>query len=762
MSDSQGMSSELQAIMQRRLARCDESGGNDDSDSHEDQNDDQTPMKSPPAWMKTKPTTNAPSTLRLIKKIQGVKSGDSPNIENDSDNLTEFQRNIAKFNQKKKTYTGTSMSTPNSRRSPVPFDEARTPTYSTPRNISTSRTFSHNSTDVHTTKTYSLRPSSVPRSYRPVDKVSSSNDTPTPNKSQYSTGMDMLEKKSNQQFKNRSIPSLIVTDSEPPPPPPPGKNSSSPKAKTPKKASPSKKSPLPLSHVQAMKKKFLFTNPQPIIPKASTPSNAEQSSSSSKTRSVSSKRLDALRHDMDDLTIERKNNVIEGLYVGYNAGDEEINGTKPKNGDEAKNEDNESVNSREPNDDNLSVRSSSSSSSSSNANLFDEFGVKLSEPNNLTTYNEFEHREKANAEDTSNFSAFDVDFAPQNFNDNKMIVENATDQNTDWNWNPDMFTSATHNVENENGGDHLMRLATSESEEDGYEPPPFSFAEEALFVPKAEHFEDDDDQETLWDGDGSTPKLLDEGMKTSNVYDFSEEDASFSCRNPFNGNTVLCYKRKKIWCIEEVCALGIRHSSIDIAASDINMMVDEFIVCGVKEVKSVHCGLQFENGQPKVKVAVVFSLYPLTTVSIKNFIGVWDWSLLGSEPCKLFGVLALPGHELHYNLATLCIGHDYLILVGAESDSQSLVVANISGDQNWHKHLLNFDSDKVSNPIRPTQIKIHPREKIIAIVDDNNDVSIWNLSEDGQVKLINLLMNRIDLNEDQGSKIGEFPCMSLP
>ena len=121
-----------------------------------------------------------------------------------------------------------------------------------------------------------------------------------------------------------------------------------------------------------------------------------------------------------------------------------------------------------------------------------------------------------------------------------------------------MFASATHNVENENGGDHLMRLATSESEEDGYEPPPFSFAEEALFVPKAEHFEDDDDQETLWDGDGSTPKSLDEGMNTSNVYDFSEEDASFSCRNPFNGNTVLCYKRKKIWCIEEVCALGIR------------------------------------------------------------------------------------------------------------------------------------------------------------------------------------------------------------
>ena len=245
-----GMSSELQAIMQRRLAKINlqneneesATNGNDTITENENANDKNEVAHYADASQKGGKKKEVPA-----KKIVREPSAYGQHIDKPSkvvadvpdDEMTEFERRKAMFNKnkpiKKSNKTRESKATRIS--SPLAVDEklAKKKAKSDP--------------EVTSFIPYSLRPVSA--------KKPATGSIKSPSNNTDSSG--------------KIVPKVVITRQPPPPPtsPPPNFSPSRSPTKVVKQSPPINISPkkysLPSSHVQAMKMKFLFKNPKPSM-----------------------------------------------------------------------------------------------------------------------------------------------------------------------------------------------------------------------------------------------------------------------------------------------------------------------------------------------------------------------------------------------------------------------------------------------------------------------------------------------------------------
>lgn len=734
MSGNVGMSSELQAIMQRRLAKCsDEQSIVSISSSIKSAKDDvkvesvdsKNIIQNAPT--KVAPRAETPKVFSRFKenKSRSLAQGDYNDTgctivatEKGSDqksNISDFKRNIAKFDQNQKSTPNPNLNrnvrTPveSWRTSPIPFDESPKAPYSDSKIASTSVSRDPNNIMV---KPYALRPSST-------KKLSSAwaGSTHTQNRN---VGKDEVAMTKN--ANDRKIPKVVVTQTPPPPPPPKG---------SPSNERQQQKS-LPPSHVQAMKLKFLLKNPEPqhVVSSSPTPTPVVPVSSTSNNMReiVKEETYQPIDNQAAEEThvLDVQKEVKEILEMEINDGLDESS---------TESDFHEVVQVEEP------------------TSFFAAFDVPKLE-------NELDHKNENNGEDTTFAAKFDKDAMDVVTEDN-FGAGSAQEQNLfetfdpafdakeqdfatthahaggDWNWNGSIpqtddldVESSVHNVKH--NVEHLDCYGHG-----AYVPPPMigftDFGDAAPFIPENDDFEDDDDRETLMESTVDAAALNDITIRRSDLLTFanSDDSRSFSCQNPLTNNVILCRKQGKRWVINEFhTSTGpIAICTTEISCPEIQRKLDGVRVCGVKEIEGVTAGLHYNNGQARVSIGVLLSLYAFGVSEPLKMIAVWNWGYGEGRLNSLNTVFPSPLPKFACDRSTLSIADRCVFMAGVVDSKAAIFISKLHENQEWIPSVVNMDSASATDPGKIICMEVHTEGKVIAISTEMGGISIYSYSE---------------------------------
>jgi len=372
--------------------------------------------------------------------------------------------------------------------------------------------------------------------------------------------------------------------------------------------------------------------------------------------------------------------------------------------------------------------------------------------------NVLDHKNENNGEDTSFAAIFDKDAMDVATEDNfgagsaqeQNLFENfdpafdakeqdfaTTHAGGDWNWNGSIPQTDELDVEpSEHNVKHNVEHLDDYGD-DAYVPPPMisftDFGDAAPFIPENDDFEDDDDRETLMESAVDAAAMNDITIRRSDLLTFANSDdgRSFSCQNPLTNNVILCLKRGKRWVINEFhTSTGpIAICTTEISCPEIQRKLDGVRVCGVKEIEGVTAGLHYYNGQARVSIGVLLSLYAFGVSEPLEMIAVWNWGYGEGRLNRLNTVFPSPLPKFACDRSTLSIADRCVFMAGVVDSKAAIFISKLHENQEWIPSVVNMDSASATDPGKITCMEVNSEGKVIAISTEMGGISIWSYSE---------------------------------
>jgi hypothetical protein len=721
------MSSELQAIMQRRLAKSNLNQGQQQEQEKQtvvgNSNDDNVAKVTKPSVVtkegKEKSPNSAPSRFKFTSKKSPVI--ESKREEKSGSPVSDFQRNIALFNQitpKNSNPSGNvgynSLKSPVAAKadSPVPFDEK-------PKvHFSVSKASNKKTQNDLLKRNYSHQTSPNAAS------IGLWNNNKNQNRSNVDTNKEKHEVAKQQTVAGTAVPKFVVTQRSPPPPPPPykqGLEAEGTKTETTSSAidlssQDSDRKSLSLSHVQAMKLKFLLKNPEPrpISPSSlvMNPKSKFKSPSENVKEVKVEKPVTNLKPIIQD---DFKDATNTGASSSSSSGEEKTEGevmTDGKDMDEIKKAFDQFSPFRENKVDAKGTR-------------FDDDNISIDGTSKSEANGDFEQKE-------SLFAPFDNLRATSKGN------AEFSDAGVDWGWNQDFFSG---DVDLNGGWDKDLITSDHPSKDFGidmddvYMPPPsYDFGPTSMFDnPKEDPFEDDDDEETLMGGDMHNEAANDIVIRSFDLLRFNHQNSTscLSSHNPITGNLIMCSIRNKRWYIDEVeVSSKIKVvSTMEISCSQISkkMEVKGIIPCGIKNVLSLSGGVKLSNKGRMVYVVVLISLYVLGSPGTVEVFAVWNWDCTCDGKTDIpDAIISAPTVDYEYEPDSL-ISADGLIFISATIRRKPVVL--VSKPSSCSKWVSYFTDDENSHSQSIIMMDVCPEGKLMALVFSDGVAYIWSYAE---------------------------------
>jgi len=783
------MSSELQAIMQRRLAKSNvkqdqlqppqEEGEQDQGNQPVVSNindNNVVRMTRPSIVMKEEKEKNANTPTAAASRFKFASKKSPLLVEAKREEepavspVSDFKRNIALFNQvtpKNSKTLGNVGNNNNTLKSPVAAKANSTSPFG--ETIPKARFFESKASNKIPNKN-DLQKRNYNHQTSPT--ASSSGGLRNNNNHQRRSSNVDTHKEKHKVVKEQGLigTKLVVTQ-----PSPPSSSSSPPAVDSDQKS-------LSLTHVQAMKLKFLLKNPEPrpISPPAN---NVVGIKSKLKSSSVNFKDT-KLENPVTTLKPEAIQNDLKD--VGSTGPTESSSlRLEEKSADVVATTDEKETDEIEKAFDKFSpFRENKVYLQNTVGNKYDDDNISIDGKSKSGANGDFEPNENL-------FATFEDVAATSNNNYGNIEF---SDTGVDWGWNQDFFTGG---VDEKGGCDKEM--ITSDlppfsrgvgKEEDGINmsPPSYDFGTESMFMQRKVPFEDDDDEETLMEGNMDSEAGDEIVIKSFDLLKFNPQNCKscLSSQNPVNGNVIMCSIRKKRWYIDELeVSPKIKVvSTMEISCSMIHqkMKDKDIIPCGIKDVLGITGGVQISHkGGREVYVIVLLSLYALGSTGAVDVFAVWRWGCVRDGNADVpDAIITPPALDYEYEPKSF-ISADGLIFVSTTVRRKPVVlVSKPSVCSKWVSYFSDFENS-------PSQRIIHmdicPEGKLMALVFSDGVACIWNykaaiglhpnFSTTNQMKLLYMLedessfvptSNKVGTsgtNDDILIKRSEKSCRSL-
>lgn len=750
------MSSELQAIMQRRLAKCDVNQEHEQQEQEEQRekknvvsnssNDDNTARITKPASIVTKEpkekTPNAasslsspPSRFKFSSNTKKSPIAQSKKEEENASPVSDFKRNIALFNQitpqnlnQRGNMGNNPMKSPVAAKanSPIPFDEAARDHFSGSKVSNKNKTANNDLLK----RNYNHQPSPTASSIGRWNMKNNNNQR----RSEVSNVNTNKEKHGGvakqQTFTGTTVPKLVVAQSAPPPPPPPPPTSSPPsfqqglqKAAVTKKentsvaqdlsSSDTDQKSLSLSHVQAMKLKFLLKNPEPR-PKSPSKNVAvpPKSTVQSPFTTLKQTKVDKTETNVKPIS---QDGFQDDAVTSSSSVEEKVKGETLADGKDM-DEIDKAFDQLSP------FRDNKVHFQNVPGTKFDDDNISIDGSSKNEAIGAFEQKENL-------FANFDNVAATSN--------ENAefSDVGVDWGWNQDFFESG---FDAKGGWDKEMITSSDLPRKDVgkdevYVPPPsYDFGPDSMFLPKEDTFEDDDDEETLMEGNtvdnGGVNDIV---IKSFDLLKFNPQNSksSLSSQNPATGNIIMCSIRDKKWYIDELeVSPKIKVvSTMEISCSQINQKMRDVKPCGIKDVLGITGGVQLSKKGREGYFVVLLSLYALGSPSTVEVFAVWHWGSTRDGSSDIpDAVIPAPTADYEYKPSSL-VSADGLIFLSATIRRKPVVlVSKPSACSKWVSYFTNHDNSQSESIV---DMDICPEGKLMTLVFSDGVAYVWNYED---------------------------------